>query len=381
MLGLKSRILAALRTGFPRTAGYAGADADVWCAGALDRAPSVAEFFCGEGTEPAGQGRLRRSRIVARATELAAKGTVSILFPEATGPGFSDPESRAIVAPLRIALRKALPPTSEALMADIRTSTTREDLRRIRKAGFTIRTTTDPEDVRIFHARHYVPLVTRRFPEDGTIMSLGTLLEKLERGGEIVCADLDGEWVAGLFNWAYPDYYAMGPLGIRDADDAVRQQRVVSALLVGSMERAVALGLPTAMLGYSVPFLGKGPIWFKAKWGCTLEVRPRSPTMQMFLDLRHAPVRKALADSPIIHFDGADLAVSTWLPPGEAALRSLIREAGRFPGIARWHVLADPKTLEAAASALDGDDRLVPARVSPGAGGPLWLGRLLRGEG
>ena len=378
MLGIKAKVRAALRLWYPQMASYEGAAGQVWFAGALDRAPSVAGFYCGEGKKPAKQGRLRRSGILTKATALAADGTVSILFPEAGGPGFPDPDGRAIAAPLRIALRKTLPTTTEALMAEIKTSTTQEDLRRIRKAGFTYRVTQDPDEIRTFHARHYVPLVTHRFPEDGATMSLRNLLQSVERGGELVCAELDGEWVAGLFNWAFADNYAMGPLGIRDADDAVRQKRVVSALLVSSMERAVALGCPTATLGYSVPFLGKGPIWFKAKWGCTLEVEPGSPNMQMFLDLRHTPVRQSLSESPVIHVDGSGLAASTWLTPGDAPLGVLLREAGRFSGLSRWYVLADPETLDAAGNALHADKRIVPVRVDRNSAGPLWLGQILR---
>ena len=63
-------------------------------------------------------------------------------------------------------------------------------------------------------------------------------------------------------------------LGIRDADDAVRQKRVVAALIVRSLERAVELGRDRASLGRSLPFLGKGPVWFKAKWGGILTATP-----------------------------------------------------------------------------------------------------------
>jgi hypothetical protein len=261
-------------------------------------------------------------------------------------------------------------------MEEIKTSTTREDLRRIRKAGFTYRITTDPAHVREFYARHYVPLVQQQFPDDGAIMPLETMLENLGRQGELVCADLDGEWVAGIFNTASGSNYAMGPLGIRDADETVRQQRVVSALFVRGMQRAVELGRRTTTLGSSLPFLGKGPIWFKAKWGCTLEFEPRTPAMQMLLDLRHAPVRAALARSPIILRDNGALSVAAWLPPGDDPLKALLREAERYSGISTWHVLADPETLRAARPALEERDRIAPLAVEVGDAEPLWLGRL-----
>jgi hypothetical protein len=378
MLGIKSRLLAPINEHLPRTAVYSGGGYTVWCAGAMERAPSIAELFCGEGVVSGPTGRAWRSPVFERATENAAGGAVSILFSANGEPDFPDTDHRALVVPLRVSISKTLPDKTEALEAEIRNSTTREDLRRVRKAGFTFRTTRAVDDIRQFHSRHYAPLVARRFPEDGWVMSVKDLLNALDHGGELVCADLDGEWVAGLFNWVNVDHYAMGPLGIRGADEGVRQKRVVSGLLVASMERAVALRLPVATLGYSLPFLGKGPIWFKAKWGCTLAAQPGSPVMQMFMDLRHPHIRTALADRPIIHRDGSALAVSTWLMPGHAAWETMTHEVKRFPGLSKWYVLAEPKTLAAAQSALQGENRIVPVPVIPIGSEPLWLGSVLR---
>lgn len=379
MFGIKTRLLTAIKSAFPQTIGYFGPDADVWLAGTIERGPSIAAFFCGEDAKPGRRGRSLRTKVMAHAAELGASGTPALLFSGAGGPGFPDPGGRTITAPLRIALRKSLPTTQDALLADIKNSTTQEDLRRIRKAGFTFRTTTDPAKIREFHARFYAPLVAHRFPEDGWVMSPEDLISGLGEGGELLCADLDGNWVGGLYNWAKQDSYSMGPLGILGADEALRHKRIIPALLVGSMERAVTLGLSTAKLGYSVPFLGKGPIWFKAKWGCTLDVQPDSPTMKLFLDLRHSAVQRVLADSPIVFRDGGGLAVASWLIPGPDPLTALLREAERFSSLPRWYVLADPETMNTAKSALHTNDRIVPVGIDPNAAGPRWLGQALRG--
>jgi len=378
MYPIVSRIRSRLRREFPEATRFSGSEGQVWLFGSPKFAPSIAEFFSGNAPQSTGMGRLHRTRVPARSRRHASEGAVAIFCPAPNRPGFPELEGRALEVPLAIGLRKALPGTTDALMAEIKTSTTREDLRRIRSAGFTYRITTDPEHVREFYSRHYLPLVHQQYPEDGEFMGLETMLEAVGRNGELVCVDLDGQWVAGEFNSVVEGSYRMGPLGIRDADEAVRHKRVVSALFVHSMQRAVELGLPTTTLGSSLPFLGKGPIWFKAKWGCTLEVEPRSPKMQVLLDLRHAPVRAALASSPIVHCAGAHLFAAAWLPPGDAPLKTVIREAGRFHGISRWHVLADPETLRAAGRAFEASDRIVPVAVEPRAAEPLWLGGLTR---
>ncbi len=131
-------------------------------------------------------------------------------------------------------------------------------------------------------------------------------------------------------------------------------------------------------LGASLPFLGNGPIWFKAKWGCTLRANDEVPRMVAFLDLRHEAVRRALAESPIVHFHDDELAAVAWLPPGEAAAKIIMREAGRYPGISKRHVLGMQDTLSAAEEMLQSNDRIVPIPVEMRTADPLWLGQILR---
>ena len=77
---------------------------------------------------------------------------------------------RAIVVPQGVDIHTRLPADPDSLRAQLLTSTTREDFRRIRRANFSYRVTRDPVVVREFHARHYAPLVAHRFPEDGEIV-------------------------------------------------------------------------------------------------------------------------------------------------------------------------------------------------------------------
>ena len=287
---------------------------------------------------------------------------------------------RGIVVPQGVDIHTQLPADPDSLRAQLLTSTTREDFRRIRRANFSYRVTRDPDVVREFHARHYAPLVAHRFPEDGEIVRVEDMLDRLNRGGELVCADIDGAWVAGMFNLASPESYDLGSLGIRDADDAVRQKRVVAALIVRSLEQAVELGRGQATLGRSLPFLGKGPVWFKAKWGGTLKRGALGPVqdLHMFMDIRHAAVRRMLSASPIIHAEGNELVVSTWLEPGDKPLQVTTRDAGRFPGISRWYVLAEPQTLAAAGAQLSASERIVPVPVTLRRDDrSLWLGEAL----
>ncbi len=368
---------SAMRRHFPHSTLYEGSDGTVWFAGFEPRAASIAAFFCGDDVRPGSGGRLWRSRVPARIADIAGAGGLPILRLPERDPELSDVLQRAVAVPELVDIHTNLPADVDTLRAQLLTSTTREDFRRIRRANFSYRVTSDPDAIREFHAGHYAPLVAHRFPDDGRIKSVGKMLADLDRGGELVCADIDGDWVAGILNIRHEASYALMSLGIRDADDAVRQKRVVAALIVRSLERAVELGRDRASLGRSLPFLGKGPVWFKAKWGGILTRDPAAQDMHMFLDLRHGAVRRILSTSPVIHSEGDALVVSTWLEPGDKSLQATARDAGRFPGISRWYVLGEPDTLTAGAAQLSAGERIVPVPVTPRGAGPLWLGEIL----
>jgi hypothetical protein len=272
-----------------------------------------------------------------------------------------------------------LPADSGALREQLHTGKTRGDFRRIRDANFGYRVTSDPAAVREFYGRHHAPLVASRFPDDGMTGPVENMLDRLSQGGELVCADIDGAWVAGLFNIATESSYELGTLGIRDGDESVRQKGVAAALIVRSLERAVELGRARATLGQSLPFLGRGSVWFKAKWGGMITRNPAMPDLHMFMDLRHAAVRRMLSATPVVHLEDDSLVVSTWLEPGEKPARATAEEAGRFPGITRWYVLAEPQTLAAAAAQMSANERLVPVPVTLRDDPPLWLGETLPG--
>ncbi len=373
-MSVLSKVKSAINRQRPKVQSFSGERGQAAFLGASERAPSMADFFCGYDAKPAGSTRIARGGMADHVRELAASGTTTIFSPPRGETKLAELAGMAIDVPLRVELKKTLPGTEDDLMASVKNSTTKEDLRRIRKAGFTYRITSDPDDIRTFHARFYVPLVNQQFPDDGTILSLDDMLKS---GGEIVCADQDGEWVAGIMNTTGGGNYAMAQLGIRDADEDVRKGRVVSALLVRSMQRAVELQLDTTTLGFSLPFLGKGPIWFKAKWGCALGFNPIWPSAQVLMDLRHESARQTLANCPMIHLEDGALVATGWLEPGDAPLKALAREAERYEGIDRWHILGAAETLADAAEVLGKNPRVTCVPVAPDADAPLWLGHVI----
>lgn len=377
--GASRRILsAAADSHFPREATYEGIYGQVWCVGVEWRAPSIAAFFCGDDVRSVSRGRASWHSVPGRIARIAGAGglpIVRILEPDRWP---TDLLGHAVVVPNEVAIHTDLPADPDALRAQLLTSTTRGDFRRIRHSNFSFRVTSDSAAIREFYDRYHAPLLAHRFPKDGGTAPVEHMLDKLSQGGELVCADIDSAWVAGVFNVAKESSYEIGTLGIRDGDEAVRQKGVVGALIVRSLERAVELGRGRATLGGSLPFLGKGSVWFKAKWGGVITLDPVIPNLHMFMDIRHAAVRRMLSATPVIHVEGGALVVSTWLEPGNKPAQDAARDAERFPGISRWYVLGESKTLVAADAQLSASERIVPIPVTLRRDDALWLGAVDR---
>jgi hypothetical protein len=378
MTAVMTTARSLLRAQLPRTVRYAGSKGTMLAAGSLPRIPSLAAIICGADAVRGGGRLLPTAMVSSRCTGFAARGGVSLVERSLADAMSDAATNRSIDVPILVDLFRPIPDTLATLHASLRTSTTREDLRRIRKAGFSYRITADPDTVRTFHARYVEPLRASRFPEDGEPAHVEHTLRSLATGGELICLDLDDEWIAGIFNVVHDDVYEIGAVGIRDGAEEIRRRYAISALLVRSFERAVELGRREASLGRSLPFLGKGSVWFKAKWGGELRLNRSKPGARMMLDLRHAPVRLLLAERPVIHAVGSALTAASWLDEGQAALDNTIRDAGRVAGLARWFVLGEPATIAAGRAALDGQATIVPVPVELGTGDRLWLGDVLR---
>jgi Acetyltransferase (GNAT) domain len=375
----RSALSAALAPHFPHEATYEGIGGKAWCVGFELRARSIAAYFCGDDLRSTARGRVWWRRVPGRITETAAAGGLPIVQLLEPDPWPADVLRRAIVVPQLVSINADLPADADALRAQLLTSTTRGDFRRIRHANFSYRITSDPAAIREFAARHQAPMIAHRFPEDGRVAPVENMLDKLGQGGELVCAHIDDEWVAGVFNVANEASYDLGGLGIRDADETVRRQGVVAALIVRSLERAVELGHRRATLGQSLPFLGKGSVWFKAKWGGMIARDTAVPELHMFMDLRLPAVRRMLSANPVIHVEGKALVATTWLRRGDKSAKDTARDEGRFAGISRWYVLGEQQTLAAAEAHLSASERIVPVPVTLRDDRPLWLGETLPG--
>ena len=366
-----------LRKRFPRIARFVGKDCDMLAVGSPQRQESFATILCGHNTRLIKRGRSSWPSPEMMCFRHAKRGGVAFVAEHIADTMSRSFHSAAIQVPTMVDLARPLPPTIEELHKSLLTSTTREDLRRIRKSAFCYRVETKHSAVRDFHENYAGALLKERFPYDGQLEAIEKTLSKFEKRGELICLDSENEWLAGIINFVGENCYSLGRLGIRGGSDDIRRKYVVSALIVRSLERGVELGSNCAGLGRSIPFLGKGPIWFKAKWGGLLSLSNDLKRPMMLLDVRHQSVRKVLSRNPILLCDSNILAVACWLEAGNSNLQKLLREKRMFPSVERWYVIGEASAIDPCSDVFSTIPSIVPVTLSSVLSEPIWLGQLL----
>lgn len=360
----------------PRVECFHGELGDAWFASCGGDTMGMASAFCGSDTAVSSSKRIRRGGLIAAAQSAGEAGAFALacgLDPEENGSILA----HSVEMPLLIRHPVHLPESVDDLRKQLWGHSVKDDLRLIRRANFVPRVETDERILQKFYEKYYKPYMTLRYGHD-SVESVETLVGALDKGGELLCLDIDGEWVAGMLNVRIDDTYAFRLMGVRDGDADLIKLRPIPALFVFSMERAITQGIKTVWLGTTIPLLGEGNARFKAKWGSTIDRSPFArATGQLFLDLRHECVRSFLSREPVVTCVGDSLRAVRWLEPGAAPLKRVCRDVDRFRGIERWYVMGTPDVIDEGMAAMTEQRSIFPVTVEPSSEVPCWIGELI----
>ena len=188
-----------------------------------------------------------------------------------------------------------------------RNKTVRENLRRIRKYGYSYEVTTDPRKFSLFYERMYLPFIPGKF---GTAASLvGRRLMKLFfESGRLLLVKRDGDDVAGNIVILFGRTAKSVILGLKDNDQTLRQQSALGASYYFTMLWAKENGLRRVDFGECRAFLNDGLLYFKKRWGMELERFELQKNAFGLKVGRFSPaVRDFLQGNPFVFADGPRL--------------------------------------------------------------------------
>ncbi len=180
----------------PRVTHYRSPQGDAWVSGVGSDANTIAATFCGLDSTVQSTSRIWRNGLLTSLCNAAEAGACTLV--RCPDDGDVDPirAGQAVEIPLLIQHRAHLPATIDGLHAWIRAECDKEDLRRIRRAQFTCHIETDAARVREFYEHYYRPYILRRHASEASLDTFERFEEILVQGGELLCLEMDGEWIA-----------------------------------------------------------------------------------------------------------------------------------------------------------------------------------------
>jgi hypothetical protein len=155
----------------------------------------------------------------------------------------------------------------------------------------------DPEDLRFFYEKMYLPFVHLRH-DDVIILKQVFMLRDLKKNGELCLVKKDGNVVAGQFCNQTGDTYSMLVFGL--VDESFLKEGAGAALYYYCIQRALGKGARYVDFGLSKPFIADGVVGYKRKWGGRI---------QRDHETRHVLYLKNITPEGLVILEGTSLKV------------------------------------------------------------------------
>lgn len=172
-----------------------------------------------------------------------------------------------------------------------------EDMKKIRRYGYTVEHTTELADWEQFDSTMLRPLARARHGNKAWTPSRG-LLQQLSRSGTLHLVSLNGQRVAGACSVPRGDTIWVPLSGIKDGDPALLRRGAGVAALAATLDWARAQGYRRVDAGRTSPFLHDGVQQFKRKWGLLPVPDPLAHVVAVWAGSRRG--RAVLARSPVL---------------------------------------------------------------------------------
>ena len=178
---------------------------------------------------------------------------------------------------------------------------TRTQLKNIEAQGLRLEISRDAELLPEFHARYYIPSMTKRHDSRAYLITLDEFQQIMRDGGELLRAFDGDQWIAGMIVSISPESYHLEQCGWRDGDAPIINAGAIKFLYWQGIVRATELGLPSVHFGSCPNDLNNGILFQKSRWGAyivttggrhrklSLLLAPGHPSVRTYLD-RHTPI-------------------------------------------------------------------------------------------
>lgn len=162
---------------------------------------------------------------------------------------------------------------SDDILNEIKNTTNKDDIRKVRKYGYEYEISTNLEDLKYFYENCHRPFVQERHGRSVYVNPWREFKRYFEEG-ELLLVKRDGHIVSGGLCQVKNKEYEILYNGVYQADSQLLKEGALSAEYAFSIVEAKKKGCKGINFGISRPFLKDGILQYKKKWKTHLRKNP-----------------------------------------------------------------------------------------------------------
>lgn len=141
------------------------------------------------------------------------------------------------------------------------------NIKRVKRAAYTIQTSQSDEDFELFYSRMYVPTIQNRHKDHAILTGRHILYREFKRGTLIKVCDPDNQPVASKVVYLHGGVYFDLDYGIMDGRQDLLDQGALSAMYLYSLKWCLEHGIHRYDAGMVMAFPEDGVFIHKKRWG------------------------------------------------------------------------------------------------------------------
>lgn len=145
----------------------------------------------------------------------------------------------------------------------------KNNVKRVHQNGFQYHISHKEEDFDLFYDHMYVPLISARYGEYGSIDRKESMREQFHKGFLFVIDDAEGRPVAAQLCYLYRKTLYSISSGILEGDPELHSKGALSAIYFYSIKWCFENGMERFEMGSCRPFETDGLFQYKQRWGMT----------------------------------------------------------------------------------------------------------------
>lgn len=146
-----------------------------------------------------------------------------------------------------------------------------EDIRKIKKYGYNYEVSQDPDKLKMFYHKMYLPYISWKYGKLGTYPNFYTIKHLIEQGSKLLFIKLKDEYLFGGIFLKNKDKVFATYAGVMEGKFDCIQQGVIAASYHYLIQHSKEIGANTIDFGNCRPFVNDGVFQYKRKWGTSID--------------------------------------------------------------------------------------------------------------